>query len=446
MRYHIVGIAGAGMNAIAHMLLDQGYAVSGSDLSANRQTAALAARGATLHVGHDPRYVAGADVLLATSAVRPDHPELAAAQALGIPVRKRADLWRDWSQQRRVIAIAGTHGKTTTTAMMALVLTRAGLNPGFLIGGDAPDLGVGARWGDPAAPLIIEADEYDRTFLALTPEIAVITNIEWDHPDIYPTEAGYHAAFAQFATQARRALLLNDELLLPADTGLAQCLRYGLSAGCDYQALAAEGGWRVEGYGRASGDAAAIRLLHLQVPGLHNVRNALAVIAVADQFGLAWPVVAEALGAFRGTARRFELKGEVAGITVIDDYAHHPTEVRATLAAARAQYGTRRLVAYVQPHTYSRTSALLEQWPAAFAAADLVLVGDVYAAREQGDPAGVAQALAERIAAVHPAVAYVGPPAAAAAAARTRLRPGDVFITLGAGDSHRVGEWVIEEL
>ncbi|HEX5692205.1 MAG TPA: Mur ligase domain-containing protein, partial [Roseiflexaceae bacterium] len=201
--YHIIGIAGAGMSAIANVLLDQGHTVSGSDLQHNALAEALLARGARVNVGHAAEHVAGADVLLTTSAARPDHPEIVAARERGIPIQKRADLWREWSRQRDVIAVAGTHGKTTTTALVALALTRAGLNPGFLVGGEAPDLGSNARWGDPSAPLVIEADEYDRTFLALAPRVAVITNVEWDHVDIYPTQESYDAAFREFAASVR---------------------------------------------------------------------------------------------------------------------------------------------------------------------------------------------------------------------------------------------------
>src|SRR5215216_1440777 len=203
MRYHIVGIAGAGMSAIAHVLLDQGHTVCGSDMQRNSLSDALAARGAAVLLGHDPTHVAGADALVVTSAAKPDHPELRAATERGIPVLKRADLWREWSAQRDVVAVAGTHGKTTTTTMIALALTRAGRDPGYLIGGEAPDLPRNARWGSPDAPLVIEADEYDRTFLALTPRVAVITNVEWDHVDIYPSQADYDAAFRAFAASVR---------------------------------------------------------------------------------------------------------------------------------------------------------------------------------------------------------------------------------------------------
>jgi len=203
MRYHIVGIAGAGMSAIAHVLLDQGHTIGGSDLQCNTLAGALAARGATIWLGHDAAHVAGADALVVTSAVTPDHPELRAARERGIPILKRTDLWREWSATRDVVAVAGTHGKTTTTAMIALALTRAGCDPGYLIGGEAPDLPRNARWGDPSAPLVIEADEYDRTFLALRPRMAVITNVEWDHVDIYASPEEYEAAFRAYAGAER---------------------------------------------------------------------------------------------------------------------------------------------------------------------------------------------------------------------------------------------------
>lgn len=464
MHYHIIGIAGAGMSAIANILLDQGHRVSGSDLSANQLTAALAARGATTHVGHDPAYIAGADALVATSAVKGEHPELVAARARGIPILKRADLWRDWSQQRAVIAIAGTHGKTTTTAMIALILTHAGLNPGFLIGSASSDLGTNARWGAPAAPLVIEADEYDRAFLALTPSIAVITNMEWDHPDIYPTEAEYYAAFEQFAAQTSAVILrcgdsgTGTQRLTRADTH-AQLLAYGLEEANDYRAVFVGDAQPTTTDGRvwsviSDRWSAVGGQFALSVPGLHNVCNALAAIGVAGRLGLDMRVVAEALRSFRGTARRFELKGEAGGVTVIDDYAHHPTEVRATLAAARARYNPRRIVAYVQPHTYSRTRALFDDWPEAFTNADVVLVGDIYGAREVGpedDPRGnLAQQLTAGIRAAQargpmpPPVFYVGSVAEATTAALALLQPGDVFLTLGAGDGYRVGEEVLE--
>lgn len=467
MHYHIVGIAGAGMSAIANILLDQGHTVSGSDLTANRLTAALAARGATISTGHSPAHVRGAEALLATAAARPDHPEIAAARDLGIPIRKRGDLWRDWSQQRRVVAVAGTHGKTTTSAMIAVALRGAGLEPGFLIGSEVPDLGGNAAWGDPEAPLVIEADEYDRAFLSLRPHIAVITNIEWDHPDIYPSAAAYEAAFAEFAGlvgDPRNLVLCGDDPgvdRLPARGGVYYGVDERIASdpvSCRLTPL----DWTASGVTGTPGGGVSFDLwrfdrrrmgrqlagsLELALPGAHNVRNAVAALATTvllrapDMAG-----AAAALGAFRGTARRFELKGEAGGVTVIDDYGHHPTEVAATLAAARMRFPERRIVAYLQPHTFSRTAALLDQWPEALAAADLALVGDVYAAREQGDPAALARALAERAAAGGGDVRYGGDLAASTQALIGLARPGDVLITFGAGDGDAVGAGVLAYL
>ncbi|HEX9442371.1 MAG TPA: UDP-N-acetylmuramate--L-alanine ligase [Roseiflexaceae bacterium] len=464
MHYHIIGIAGAGMSAIANILLDQGHTVSGSDMQRNALAEALAARGAAIFLGHDPAYVAAAEALVVTSAAKPDHPEIAAARARGIPVLKRADLWHEWSRQRDVVAVAGTAGKTTTTALIALVLTRAGLNPGFLVGGEVPDLGNNARWGDPAAPLVIEADEYDRTFLALTPRVAVITNVEWDHVDIYPSQADYDAAFRAFAASVREPhdlIICGDDAGALHAAGRPEATRYGIDdllvrdpvscqrALLDWSAanIRTEGGdtyfgvWR---YDRATFATRHLGEWHIRLPGTHNVHNALAALAVATALGVPTGTTAKALAAYRGARRRFELKGEAGGVTVIDDYAHHPTKVRATLAAARARYAGRRLVVYLQPHTYSRTRALLDDWAKAFGDADVVRIGDIYAGRET-DTFGIDSAtLAGRI--EHPDARAVGDLDHAAAALLNLLRRGDVLLTLGAGDGHKVGEMILAAL
>ncbi|MDW8213733.1 MAG: UDP-N-acetylmuramate--L-alanine ligase [Roseiflexaceae bacterium] len=464
MRYHIVGIAGAGMSAIAHILLDQGHTVSGSDLQQNSLTDALERRGAVIRRGHDPVFVGDADRLVATSAVRDDHVEVVEARQRGIPVLRRADLWREWSRQRRVVAVAGAHGKTTTTALIAFILTRAGVNPGFLIGGETPDLGANARWGDPTAPLVIEADEYDQTFLALTPDVAVITNVEWEHVDIYPSPDAYEAAFRTFAGRVahpQRLIVCGD------DPGALQIARhpdvqqYGIEedvarnpASCrlalmDWMAsnVRYDGAathfdlWR---YDRRTFGVRLEGGYTMQLAGEHNVRNALAAIAATTTLGIDRATIAAALASYRGVRRRFDIKGEVNGIIVIDDYAHHPTEVRATLAAARVRFPDRRIVVYLQPHTFSRTYAMLDAWAHAFDAADVVRIGDVYPARETGDPQAAAQALVERI--IHKDVQVAGNVAVATATIAALLRPGDVLLTLGAGDGYRVGEMALSTL
>jgi UDP-N-acetylmuramate--alanine ligase len=464
MHYHIVGIAGAGMSAIAHVLLDQGHTVSGSDMQRNALSDTLAARGVTILLGHDPAHVASADALVVTSAVKPDHPELRAADERGIPVLKRANLWREWSALRDVVAVAGTHGKTTTTAMIALALTRAGRDPGYLIGGESPDLPRNARWGDPSAPLVIEADEYDRTFLALAPRVAVITNVEWDHVDIYASPDEYDAAFRAFAGAVRRP---RDLIVCGDDPGALRmaehpdATQYGIDdavasdpvacrralldwIAANVRADAGGATFEVWRYDQRSFATYSLGPCRIQLSGAHNVRNALAALAATNALGIAPERTIAALAEYRGTRRRFELKGEVGGITVIDDYAHHPTEVRATLAAARDRYPGRRIVVYLQPHTYSRTRALLDAWAGAFGAADIVRIGEIYAAREH-DTLGIDSAtLARRI--DHRDSQAVGGMAHAIEQLSSLLQPGDLLLTLGAGDGYKVGEAILEKL
>jgi UDP-N-acetylmuramate--alanine ligase len=464
MLYHIVGIAGAGMSAIANILLDQGHRVQGSDAQRNALTAQLERRGALVRQGHAAAHVAGADAVVATSAVKDDHVELDAARAAGIPVLRRADLWRQWSAERPIVAVAGTHGKTTTTALIALALTKAGRDPGFLVGGEVPDLGVNARWGDPAAPLVLEADEYDRTFLALTPDVAVITNVEWDHVDIYPTPEAYEAAFREFAgsvADPRRVIVCGDDAGAVSVASDPRMTQYGIDdavandpASCrlaplDWTAakLRAEGAlthfevWR---YSQSTFATSLLGPYTMRMVGAHNVRNALAAIVACTALGVPQDAIRLALENYTGTKRRFELKGEAGGVTVVDDYAHHPTEVRATLAAARARFPGRRLVVYLQPHTYSRTAALLDAWANAFGDADIVRIGAVYAAREQDIPGVDADRLAGKL--QHHDARAVGDVRDAAQQLFDELRPGDVLLTLGAGDSPLVGELVLGEL
>jgi len=362
--------------------------------------------------------------------------------------------------------VAGAHGKTTTSAMIAVALRGAGIEAGYLIGAEAPDLGGNAAWGRPDAPLVIEADEYDRVFLALRPAVAVITNVEWDHPDIYPSAEEYAAAFARFAALAPapdRVVLCGDDPGALA-LGLTGATLYGIEealatdpvacrlAPFDWSASGvaptADGGVRFDlwRYNRQRFARQRPGSLSLRLPGRHNVRNALAALAVCALLQAPLDAAARALAAFRGTARRFEIKGEAAGVTVVDDYAHHPTEARATLEAARLRFPGRRLVLYLQPHTFSRTAALLDAWPAACAAADLVRVGDVYAAREQGDAPALARALAERVAALGLDARYAGGVEAAARLLAAEVRPGDVVLTLGAGDGDRVGVLMLEHV
>lgn len=456
---HIIGIGGFGMSAIARVLLGRGYTVSGSDLHANDLTRALAAAGAIIHQGHDPAHVVGADVVLATSAVRADHPEIAAARAAGIPVLRRRDVLGELMAGQVGIAIAGTHGKTTTTALLAHALIQAGLDPTYIVGGVLRNTGTNAGVGR-GPHFVIEADEYDRMFLGLRPQIAVITNIEHDHPDCYPTMDDVRAAFAQFA-----ALLPADGLLVVcADDREARalgdarrtgghpvaCYGFGSSAGAtemDWHASdltpEADGGMAFTVWRRGE----RLGRVRLALSGRHNVLNALAVMAVTDWLGVPFDAIAGALGSFLGTGRRAEPMGTAAGVTVISDYAHHPTEVRVTLEALRARPGVRDLWAVWQPHTYGRLRALADEFVTAFGAADHVLVTEVYSVRETVTPGLDAMGMAARIAAAgHPDVRYTGPLQSAADWLAARVQPGDLVVVLSAGDAPQVGERLLEML
>lgn len=465
MKYHIVGIGGAGMSAIAHVLLDCGHQVSGSDAQQSSAWAPLQARGVSIVQGHHADNVADdVDALVVTSAVKAPHPEIDAAQARQIPVLRRHDLWRTWSMQRRIIAVAGTHGKTTTSAMIAYALVQAGMRPGYLIGAEVAELPRSATWGDADAPFVIEADEYDRTFLALQPDIAVITTLEWDHVDIYPTPADYQAAFQQFITQVshpERVFVCGDDAGIRATVTRPNVRWYGIddrlaadpvacsrvpldwsASSCQQQgAMQTFQAWH---YDRRSFAMRLHQPLQLALQGLHNVRNALAAYAVAITVGANPQMVATALATFSGAKRRFEYKGCVADVTVIDDYAHHPTEVKAVLAAARQRYPGQRIVAYLQPHTYSRTATLVAEWSQAFGAADVVYVGDIYAAREQAIAGVDAEWLVSHIA--HPHAHPSGDLAHTVQLLAAAIRAGDVLVTMSAGDGTHVGPRLLQHL
>lgn len=454
---HIIGIGGFGMSAIARVLLGRGYAVSGSDLSANDLTRALAAAGATIYQGHAAAHVAGADLVAATSAAREDNPEIAAARTAGIPVLRRRELLGALMAGQVGIAVAGTHGKTTTTALLVHVLSEAGLDPTYIIGGVLRNTGANAGVGR-GPHFVIEADEYDRMFLGLRPQIAIITNIEHDHPDCYPTLDDVRAAFAEFA-----ALLPDDGLLIVcADDAEARALGDRRRAAGHPVAFYGFAGAAGETFWRASDlvpDAAGgtaftawrgaqnLGRVRLALAGRHNVLNALAVIAAADHAGVPFAVAAGALSSFLGTGRRAEVLGVAGGVTVISDYAHHPTAVRVTLEALRARPGLRELWAVWQPHTYGRMRALAGEFAAAFAAADHVLVTDVYSVREAVTAGLDAAGMAGQIAAAgHPDVRYTGPLDATAQTLVACARPGDAIVLLSAGDAPQIGRQVLDAL
>lgn len=456
LRVHLIGIGGAGLSAIATVLIEMGVTVSGSDRQSGAATQRLVELGAQVIIGQRAENLTDLspevrpDVVLISSAVDAQNPERVAAETLGIPVVKRDVFLPALLANRRLIAVAGTHGKTTTTAMIVQVLRGGGIDCGYIIGADVPGFGSGAAGS--AAEFVLEADEYDRMFLGLHPSIAVITNVEWDHPDCYPTPASFRRAFMQFTETVERDGLIvaciDDEgvrqVLAYAPTRGPRAITYGLSEGADLRAVDVRS---LPGLGMEANliwwNAPEGRL-EIAVPGVHNVRNALAALAVGVSCGVSIDAAVTALRAYRGSARRFEWKGEVDGVTVIDDYAHHPTEIEATLAAARRRYPERRIWAIFQPHTFSRTRRMLYRMGESFEAVDRVIVTDIYAAREQDDGSIHARELVA--ASAHPAIQYIGALRTVADYLADHVTPGDVVITLGAGDGNKVGEWLLEKL
>lgn len=446
---HIVGIGGSGMSAIARVLLERGdYRVSGSDLDLSAVGRTLAGLGATVHDGHDAAHVGDADLVFVSSAIPGDNVEVQAAVARGIPVVKRPEVLAWLTGPFLTVGVAGTAGKTTTAAMAAHVLLRTGMDPSFIAGGVVAGLGTNARAG--SGPFVVEADEYDHTFLALTPTVAVVTNVAWDHPDCYPTYEDMRAAFAAYLQRVPPAgcvVICDDdpgaiELLANLAPG-RRLIRYGVGPECDVRAVDR----REKGLGQEFDLVVAGKRegrVALAVPGLHNARNALAALSIAWELRAPLDAAREALASFRGVARRFEIKGEAAGVTVIDDYAHHPAKVRATLESARGLFPRRTIWAVFQPHTYSRTQALLEEYRRSFSDADHVLVTPIYAARERDDGRTSSQALVRG--AGHSDMRYVPGLQAAVDELARRVQDGDIILVMGAGDSYRVGDSVLSAL
>jgi UDP-N-acetylmuramate--alanine ligase len=450
---HLIGIGGAGVSSIATVLLQQGYNVSGSDRQASAATERLAQLGATIFIGHRAENLPDSlDTVIISSAIPADNPELVEAKRRGLAVVKRAE-WLGRMMAGKVgVAVAGTHGKTTTTALIAFILQQAGLEPTYIIGGFIPQLETNAAGQGDA--FVIEADEYDYMFLGLRPEVAVITNVEWDHPDMFASPQILTRAFEDFVR-----LVPTSGLVIGCgdDPGarhvLAQATAptttYGLRPENEWQAVDIQpnprGGhdFKIK-HALASSPPRPLCVASLSLPGLHNVSNTLAALIAAERCGVEPAQAAEIAGHFTGAGRRFELKGEVNGITIIDDYAHHPTEIKATLAAARVRFAGRPIWAVFQPHTFSRTLALLDDFAQAFADADHVIITDIFASRETD--AGLVKSSDILARMRHPDARYVGGLAEAADYLAAHLAAPAVLITLGAGDGYLIGERVLEKL
>lgn len=440
-----MGIGGAGLSAIARVLHERGQTVTGSDQARTAFAAELESDGVLVSYGHEAANVRGADLVIASSAIPGDNPELVAAHEAGIPVLKREAFFGDLTAGHKTVAVAGTHGKTTTTGLIAWVLERAGLSPSFIVGGKLVDLGTNARAGK-GPHFVIEADEYDRAFHGLNPSVAVVTNVEHDHPDCYPTPEEFHAAFVVFVEQVQELLLVCAD-----DPGAASLGRQGLSRRT--YGLSADADWfaeeiRPNGAGGmdylALCDGQLLGLVRLRLPGLDNVRNSLAALAVASELGVTFVEAREAMVDFRGVGRRFEVLGQETDVTVVDDYAHHPTEIRSTLAAARSRFPEADIWAVFQPHTYSRTRTLLDALKGAFTDADHVIVLDIFAARERPDSETTGESVARQI--EHPEALFIGDMQKAVEHLLNGVAPGSLVITLSAGDGNQVGRSLVEQL
>ena len=448
---HMVGILGIGLSAIARVLAARGHQVSGSDLHSSPIRNDLERQGIEVYIGHAAENVAGAELLIISSAIPDGSPEVRVARRLGIPVVKRQGMMAKMMAGSKGIAVAGTHGKTTTSAMIAVILEKVGLSPTFIVGGMIAELGTNARAGQ-GPYFIIEADEYDHMFYGLRPQVAVVTNVEMDHPDCYGDIADMRAAYGVFLRQvpsdgnivacADSAEL--ERVLQESGQEIAPVVTYGRSREADYVVQDMQpneaGGVDCRIYKRQKLWAE----LSLRVPGVHNALNGTAALIVAEGCGVESHKAASALSGFRGVLRRFEVKGECQGIVIVDDYAHHPTQVAATLSAARLRYPKRRIWAVLQPHTYSRTAALLDAFATCFGDADKVIITDIYAARSREKPIISAKDLAEAI--EHEDVRYLGSFGEVVAYLLSEMSGGDLLLTLGAGNGYTIGERVLTEL
>jgi UDP-N-acetylmuramate--alanine ligase len=444
---HFIGIGGIGMSGIAEILLNLGMKVSGSDLRRGPITDRLAGMGATIYEGHDAANVAGATVVVTSSAVSASNPEVLEARARKTPVIQRAEMLAELMRLKYGIAIAGMHGKTTTTTMVAAVLAAGGLDPTIVVGGRVDALGSNAKLGK-SQYMVVEADESDRSFLKLSPILAVVTNLDREHMDCYQDMADVEQAFLTFINKlpfygAVTACVDNPLLKAILPRTQRRVFTYGVTAEADYRLEILDAEKRSFARFHVMTALGPLGPFELHVPGRHNVLNATAAVAIAHQLGIDATQIAEGLNHFRGVDRRFQLRGKARGVTVVDDYGHHPTEIRATLAAAR-ECGYKKIHVVFQPHRFTRTLDLMEQFAGAFVDADTVIVLPIYAASEEPIPGVTAEKLAERI--KGPQVQFAADFAAAVAAVAGQAMKGDLILTLGAGSVSQLGPQILATL
>jgi UDP-N-acetylmuramate--alanine ligase len=447
---HFTGIGGIGMSGLAEVLLELGYRVSGSDLRMSPVTERLARLGATIHEGHAAENVAGANAVVVTSAARADNPEIAEARRRGIPVIPRGELLAELMRLKFGIAVAGSHGKTTTTSMVASILTHAGLDPTVVVGGlSATMRGSNARVGK-SEYLVVESDESDGSFLKLAPILAIVTNIDREHLDHYADIGEIKAAFIDFVNKvpfygAAIVCLDDANVLTILPSVKRRVITYGSSAQADLRITSASAGHLASEFHLQRG-AQDLGCFRLSVPGAHNISNATAAVAVALELDVPIETIREGLAQFSGVDRRFQIKGSERGVTVIDDYGHHPTEIKATLAAARA-CNFKRVHVLFQPHRYTRTRALMDEFAQAFQQADEVYLLDIYAASEAPIEGVSSKTLAERIESFgHAGAHYAGAMQDGVAAISAAATSGDAIITLGAGTVSQAGAPILEKL
>ena len=449
---HFVGIGGIGMSGIAEVLVNLGFRVSGSDLKASNVTDRLQAMGVEIFEGHAAENVGQPHVVVRSTAVRDDNPEVVEANRRSIPVIPRAEMLAELMRLKpHTVAVAGSHGKTTTTSMVATVLGHAGLDPTMVVGGVVGAFGSNAHLGT-SDLMVVEADESDRSFLMLTPTIAVVTNIDREHMDYYHDMDDVRSCFANFVNKVPfygSSVLCLDDPNVQAIIPLLERRRmtYGLSAQADVSAHGIK-------YDSSFGSTFTVWRgsdvvgdVTLRVPGMHNVYNSLAAIAVGFELEVSFKKIAEGLNSFTGAGRRFQAKGEVNGVLVVDDYGHHPTEIRATLAAAKLGSGGRRIVVLFQPHRYSRTHDLMQEFARSFNNADVLFITDIYAASEDPIEGVSSEALTTEIKRFgHKEVNYIGGLENAVASLQSYVQPGDLVLTLGAGTVNRISDQLVQAM